>query len=128
MEKRLVDKVFSFVVDTEGAQVNKKFDLDKNVKIVRGILLSSDKPNFLFYRGSQRIEISGDELFPEDFESKILMSGLAVPPDQKYRSLGDGVIAGNGEVKIQYKDNSNAAAPFPADSYKVYLILQCEMK
>jgi hypothetical protein len=126
METRLVDKTFSFTVTAEGI-VNKKFDLDKNVKVVRGILLSSDRPIFLFYRGSQRIEISGDEIFPEDFESKILMSGLSVPPDQKYRTLGNGVVAGNGEVKIQYKDTYNPSAPV-LDAYKVIIVLQCEMK
>lgn len=126
MEARLVDKVYSFTVESQGAPVNKKFDLDKNVKLVHGIILSSDKPNLLFYRGSQRIEISGDEIFPEDFESKLLMSGIAVPPDQKYRSLGNGVIAGNGEVKIQFKDTPNPNASFT--SYKVIIVLQCEMK
>lgn len=126
MEARLVDKVYSFTVESQGAPVNKKFDLDKNVKLVHGIILSSDKPNLLFYRGSQRIEISGDEIFPEDFESKLLMSGIAVPPNQKYRSLGNGVIAGNGEVKIQFKDTPNPNASFT--SYKVIIVLQCEMK
>jgi hypothetical protein len=126
MEKRLVDKIFSFQVDAAGVPVSKKFDLDKNVKLVHGILLSSDKPNLLFYRGSQRIEISGDEIFPEDFESKILMSGLGVPPDQKYRSLGNGVVSGNGEVKVLYKDTENPNAAFA--SYKVIIVIQCEMK
>lgn len=126
MEQRLLDKIFSFTVDVAATLVSKKFDLDKNVKLVRGILLSSDKPNLLFYRGSQRIEISGDEIFPEDFESKILMSGMGVAPDQKYRSLGNGVVAGNGEVKIQYKDTNNPNASFT--TYKVMVVLQCEMK
>lgn len=126
MEARLVDKVYSFAVDVQNTPYNKKFDLDKNVKLVRGIILSSDKPNILFYRGSQRIEISGDEIFPEDFESKLLMSGIAVAPNQKYRSLGNGVIAGNGEVKVQYKDTQNPNASFTL--YKVIIILQCEMK
>lgn len=126
MEARLLDKIFSFLVDAEGAPVNKKFDLDKNVKIVHGILLSSDRPKLLFYRGSQRIEISGDEIFPEDYESKILMSGISVPPDSKFRKLGNGVVAGNGEVKIQYKDTANASASFVP--YRVIITLQCEMK
>jgi hypothetical protein len=126
MEQRLVDKIFSFSVEAAATPVSKKFDLDKNVKLVHGILLSSDKLNLLFYRGSQRIEISGDEIFPEDFESKILMSGMGVAPDQKYRSLGNGVVAGNGEVKIQYKDTHNPNADFT--TYKVMVVLQCEMK
>jgi hypothetical protein len=126
MEARLVDKVYNFTVESQNSTANKKFDLDKNVKLVRGIILSSDKPNLLFYRGSQRIEISGDEIFPEDYESKLLMSGIAVAPDQKYRTLGSGVVAGNGEVKFQYKDTQNPNASFT--TYKVIIILQCEMK
>lgn len=126
MEKRWVDKIYAFMVESEGEPVNKKFDLDKNVKLVHGIMMSSDRPDLLFYRGSQRIELSGEELFPEDFESKIFMSGMAVAPDDKYRSLGNGVVAGNGEFKIQYKDSSNVNAPFAA--YKVIVTLLCEMK
>ncbi|HRJ29633.1 MAG: hypothetical protein KF725_03760 [Cyclobacteriaceae bacterium] len=126
MEKRWVDKIYTFLVDAEGQPVSKKFDLDKNVKVVHGIVMSSDKPNLLFYRGSQRIELSGEELYPEDFESKMFMSGLAVPPDQKYKSLGNGVVAGNGELKIQFKDTHNPNAAFSA--YKVIIGLLCEMK
>lgn len=125
MEK-LTEKIFSFVVDAEGQPQNKKFDLDKNAKLVRGLALSSDQPKLLFYRGSQRIEISGDELFPEDYESKLLMSGLSVAPDEKYKTLGNGVVVGNGEVKIQYKDTPNPNAPFAP--YKVIVTFRCEMK
>lgn len=126
MEKRWVDKIYTFLVDAEGQPVNKKFDLDKNVKVVHGIVMSSDRPNLLFYRGSQRVELSGDELYPEDYESKMFMSGMAVAPDDKYKSLGNGVVAGNGELKIQFKDSYNPNAPFEA--YKVIITLLCEMK
>jgi len=123
---RIVDKVYSFVVDAENGVFNKKFDLDKNVKLVRGMLLSSDIPVALYYRGSQNLEISGDEILPEDYESKLLMTGLSVPPDEKFRTLGDGIIAGNGEIKIQFKDVPNPNIPFIA--YKVLVTFQCEMK
>lgn len=126
MDQRLVDKVYSFTVETAGQPTNKTFNLDKNVKLVHAIQLSSSMPALLFYRGSQRIEVSGDEIFPEDYESKMLMSGLAVPPDQKYRKLGNGLVAGNGEVKIQYKDTENPNAGFVP--YKVTITLLCEMK
>lgn len=122
----VVDKVYSFLVDGAATSYTKKFDLDKNVKLVHGILLSSDLPNMLFYRGSQRIEINGDELFPEDYESKLLMSGLSVPPNEKFRKLGNGVVSGNGEVKMQYKDTDNPNAGFT--SYRVIVVLQCEMR
>ena len=126
MEKRWVDKIYTFLVEEEGQPVSKKFDLDKNVKVVRGMMMSSDRPSLLFYRGSQRIELSGEELFPEDFESKMFMSGMAVAPDDKYKTLGNGVVAGNGELKIQYKDTVNPNAPF--SNCKVIVSLLCEMK
>ena len=125
MEKRLVDKFFTFAVDVGNSSYDKKFTLDKQVKVVHGLLLSSDKPQMLFYRGVQRIEISGDELFPEGYESKLLMSGISVPPNEKFRSLGNGVLAGNGEIKIRYEDVENVSASF--EEYKVVIVLQCEL-
>ena len=125
MERKIIYKKYSFQVTAADQPYSKKFDLDKNIKLIRGLLLSSEMPNLLFYRGSQRIEISGDELYPENFESRLLMSGLNVPPDQKYVDLGDGVFSGNGEVKITYQDTSNPLAAF--QPYQVHLVLKCEI-
>jgi hypothetical protein len=124
-EKKYIKKRFSFIVDTPAISYPKRFELDKNVKIVKGILMSSSKPNLLFYRGSQKIELSGQELFPEDYESRILMAGISVPPDMKYADLGDDVLAGNGEFKVQFKDTENSSAPF--ETYEVSVYLLCEL-
>lgn len=113
-------------MDSQQTSYNKKFDLDKNVRVVLGLLVSSDNPRLLFFRGSQRLEISGDELYPEDYESKLLMSGISVPPNEKYVELGNGVLAGNGEIKMLYKDTDNNNAPFTP--YKVTLVIKCELK
>jgi hypothetical protein len=123
--KRFVKKRFVFMVDAGNTAYPKKFDLDKNIKLVHGILLSSDKPNLLFYRGSQKIEVNGEEIFPEDYEARLLMSGISVSPDQKYADLGEGVLSGNGEVKISYKDTDNPSAFF--EPYEVRIYLMCEM-
>jgi hypothetical protein len=126
MEVKIIHKSFSFLVDNPSTNYNKKFDLDKNVRVVLGLLVSSDNPRLLFFRGSQRLEISGDELYPEDYESKLLMSGISVPPNEKYVELGNGVVAGNGEIKMLYKDTDNSNAPFT--TYKVTLVIKCELK
>ena len=123
-DKRYVKKRFNLQVDTASRSYSKKFDLDKNIKVVRGIVITSNKLNMLFYRGSQKIEISGDEIFPEDYESRLLMSGINVPPDQKYAELGE-VLAGNGEVKVVYKDSENTDAPFTP--YEVSFYFLCEL-
>jgi hypothetical protein len=132
---RYVQRMFSFLVETEGQTVSKKFDLDKNVKIVHGIMLSSNRKSLLFHRGSQRVEISGEEIIPENFESCLFMTGMSVAPNEKYKTLGEdedgkqhdhGVPAGNGEVKIQFKDTPSPDADFAP--YQVSIYLQCEMK
>jgi hypothetical protein len=79
----------------------------------------------LFYRGSQKMELSGLELFPEDWESRLLMSGISVAPDIKFADLGDEVLAGNGELKVWFKDTENPYAPF--DTYEVRIYLMCEL-
>lgn len=125
MAGRIVYKTFSFLVDNPNISYNKKFELDKNIKLVSALMLSSNKPNQLFFRGSQKLEINGDELYPEDYESRLLMSGISVPPNERYVDMDDAVLAGNGEVKIVYKDTDNVLAPF--DSYRVILNLKCDI-
>lgn len=125
MAGNIVYKTFSFLVDTAAQSYNKKFELDKNIKLVRAIMLSSNKPNQMFFRGSQKIEINGEELYPEDYESRLLMSGISVPPNERYVDLGDAVLAGNGEVKIVYKDTNNTLAGF--DPYQVIINLKCDI-
>ena len=125
MAGNIVYKSFSFLVDTPMTSYNKKFELDKNIKLVKALMLSSNKPNQLFFRGSQKIEINGDELYPEDYESRLLMSGISVPPNERYVGLGDTVLAGNGEVKIVYKDTDNTLAVF--DPYLVIINLKCDI-
>src|SRR5258708_4929020 len=94
-------KRFTIPVTNAVTSYNFKFVLDKDVTIVRALLVTADRPDLLFYRGSQKIEISGEEIFPEDFESRLLMSGISVQPDDRFISLADGrgVPAGNGEIK-----------------------------
>jgi hypothetical protein len=118
--RRLDKKRFSFLVDSASIPYSKKFDLDRNIRVVTAILMTSNKPHLLFYRGSQRIEISSDELFPEGYESKLLMSGLNVPPNEKFEELGE-VMAGNGELKVLYKDTDNNNVPFEPYEVSIYL-------
>lgn len=124
-EPKFIYKRFAFLVDTEEISYSKKFDLDKSIKAVTGLQISSNRPNMLFYRGTQRIEINGEEIYPENYESKLLMSGLSVPPDQRFVPVGL-VPSGNGEVKINYRDNFDLEVAFT--EYQVSIILKCILK
>jgi hypothetical protein len=114
---------YTLQVTDAGESYTTKFSLDKNVKRVLGIQLTSDRLDLLFARGSQRIEVNGDEIFPEDWESRTLISGTGVPPNDRYFRFGNGVLTGNGELKVLYKDK-NLPSEFAA--YEVAFLLICQ--
>ena len=66
-----VKKRYDIQVTAAGQNISKSFDLDKNIKSVKGLLLTSDKDDLMYYRGSQRIEINKEEYFPDNYESKL---------------------------------------------------------
>lgn len=118
-------KRFDIKILVANSGVNDTFELDKNIVKVHGILVTSDKDDLLYYRGTQKIEINKEEFFPENYESKLLMSGINVAPKQRYYDLG-GVAPGNGLVKITYKDLDDGRTVFTP--YRVSLYLDCEME
>jgi hypothetical protein len=120
-----VKKRFDIQITAASQNVTKTFELDKNIKAVKGILITSDKDDLLYYRGSQKIEINKEEYFPDSYESKLLMSGINVSPRQRYYDLGS-VNPGNGSVKIVFQDTPDGRTVFEA--YRVSLYLDCEME
>ena len=122
--KNIVKKRFDLDI-TDPAQIySKTFELDKTIAFVRGILFTSDKDDLLFYRGSQKVEINKQEIFPEDYESKLLMTGINVSPNDRYYDTGD-LPVGNGNVKIEFKDTADGRTAF--EKYRVSVYLKCEL-
>lgn len=119
---KTVKKRFDILVATEGAKVSDTFELDKDITTVKGLLLSSDRDDLLYFRGSQKIIINAEEIFPEHYESKLLMSGINVAPHQRFYDLGE-VGTGNRNVKIEFQDNTSGQASF--EPYRVSLYLDC---
>lgn len=120
-----VKKRFDITVAEANKTVTKTFELDKNIKSIKGLLITSDKDDLLYFRGTQKIEINKEEFFPENYESKLLMSGVNVSPKQRYYDLGN-VNPGNGSVKVSYTDTDDLRTPFV--TYRVSLYLDCEME
>ncbi len=120
-----VKKRFDIQITAASQSITKTFELDKNIKAVKGILITSDKDDLLYYRGSQKIEINKEEFFPDAYESKLLMSGINVPPKQRYYDLGN-VNPGNGSVKIVFQDTPDGRTVFA--TYRVSLYIYCEME
>lgn len=119
---KTIYKRFDLKVTEATKTVSQSFELDKNIVAVKGLYITSDRRDLLYFRGSQRIEINKDELFPENYLSELLMSGINVPVNQRYYDLGN-VDPGNKIVKMDFAD-SNSSVPFA--SYTVSLFLKCD--
>ena len=120
----IVKKRFDISVTEADKTFSKTFELDKTIAFVKGILFTSDKDDLLYYRGSQKVEINKQEIFPENYESKLLMTGINVAPNQRYYDAGD-LPVGNGSVKVEYKDTSDGRTGF--EPYRISIYLKCEL-
>lgn len=123
--KKTVKKRFDLQVNEANKTISSGFELDKNIVAVKGLLLSSDRDELLYFRGSQKIEINREEIFPENYESKLLMSGINVSPGSRYYELGS-INSGNKNVKVEFKDSDDGRTVFTP--YRVSLYLECEME
>ncbi len=116
---------FSFRVSEANRLITvDNLELPKHTKMVKGLQLISDYPDKLYYRGSQRIEIGGEELFPDGFDSKILVSSVSVAPRERFFDLGD-VLPGDLSVKVRFEDKEHPNAAF-GEGYSVSLIILIE--
>ena len=99
------------------------YELDKTIAFIKGFQLTSSRDNLMYIRGTQKIEVNRMEIVPEGYESKQLYSTANVAVNERFFRRGGRVPVGNGIVKIEYKDTTDAAAPF--EPYRVRLNLDC---
>lgn len=120
---KLVKKRFDLFVTAANTSQSKIFELDKDIQSIKGVLVTADKDDLLYHRGMQKIEINKEEFFPDNYESKLLMSGVNVAPNQKYYDIGC-VPPGNGQIKVDYTDTDDGRTVFAP--YRVSLYVNCE--
>jgi hypothetical protein len=118
-----VKKRFDILVTAANTIQSRVFELDKDILSIKGILVTADKDELLYYRGTQKIEINKEEFFPDNYESKLLMSGVNVAPNQKYYDIGC-VPPGNGQIKVDYTDTDDGRTVF--SPYRVSIYVNCE--
>jgi len=99
------------IIDRPKATIKGEFELDRNASFLYGVAITSDNDELLYYRGSQKIQLNDQELFPDSFESKMLLSSLSVPPNQRMAKVGM-VKKGNGRVDIWFTDQDHALTSF----------------
>lgn len=121
MEKT-IRKRFDINLTASGERVKEDFQLEKTIGKIKGLTITSDRDDLLYYRGSQQIEIGGTEIFPEGYEAKLLMTGVSLRPDHRYFPVD--IEAGNGIISIAYQDTDHPAAAFAA--YRVSIYIEAE--
>jgi len=96
------------------------FEVDKHAAAIIGIAITSSNDDLLYYRGSQRIAINDMEIYPEDYESKMLMQGINVSVNERIIKLGEEIAPGNRKVEIDYKD-TDSTVPFQPYRVRLYV-------
>ncbi len=119
-----VRKRFDLQVTAANSTVSQTLELEKSIVGIWGLLLTSNMDDLLYFRGSQRIEINKEEIFPEGYESKLLMSGINCPPGKRFYDLHE-MPPGNGQIKIEFTDADDGRTLFAP--YRVSLYVDCAM-
>ena len=120
---KIIKKRYDLPITAANQAFSKTFEVDKTIKVIKGLLVTSDKDDLLYYRGSQKIEINNQEIFPDNYESKLLMSGINVKPNDRYYVLNHDNI-GNGMIKLSYVDLDDGRTVFTP--YRISLYVDCE--
>jgi len=118
-EQQIIKERFDVLITSANQTFRAEFELDKNANYLLGIAITSDRDDLVFYRGSQKILVNDKELFPEDFESKLLLTGLNVNPNKRIVEVGE-IETGNGRIDLIYKDSNHTLAPFTPYRFTLY--------
>lgn len=116
-------KEYDLSIAAESDTVKKTFELDKSVKNIKAVMLVSNRPDLVYYRGSLRLEINKEEIFPEGFSACRILSSPNVKPNDRVYSIKE-QPSGNGLIKIEYTDAPDGRTIFAA--YTVTLCVDGE--
>jgi hypothetical protein len=123
-QNKILKLNFSIDVGSGDETVKGTFELDKSAHRIIGIEMSSNRPDIMFFRGTQIIKINDEEFFPEGHQTMKLMCGQNILPHERFYDL-KGIDPGNRKVELIYTDTDNAAAAF--EPYKAILYVYCSI-
>lgn len=121
---KIIRKSFTLTVSSADSTFKETFDIDKNVSRITGLLFTANLDAKLFYRASCGVYLSGEEVFPDDYQCKLLMNGLGVPAKERYFPID--FSPGNYQVKIHITDSSHPTEIFTAYDVTMYLEMETQ--
>lgn len=118
--KKPYSRTFLIPVAISGESIKRTFELDKSVLNVTMVGLNANREELLYYRGSFRLEISKEEIFPEDTPAKKIYTLPSVDANIRSYRIGE-IPLSNGQINIQYKDTDDGRTAFVP--YTVLLLI-----
>jgi hypothetical protein len=123
---KIIKEYVDIQVTAANSSYKGEFEVDKHAAHIIGIAVSSNFDDLLYYRGSQRISINDMEIYPENYESKMLLQGLNVSVNERIIKLGEDILPGNRKVDIEYKDADHPATSFQPYRVRLYIYSRLE--
>jgi len=120
---KIIKEFIDISVTAANQTFKESFEVDKHVSKIIGIAFSANIDGMPYFRGSQRIAINEKEIYPEGYESKMLMQGFNIPVNERIIKFGEGeeIEPGNRKVEIEYKDQDHPSIPFSAYKIRLYV-------
>lgn len=119
--KRRKIQLIPIVIPSAGATVPATASIDINYKRTQGIAIGTTNLSALNGTTFQKCEIDGVEIFPPNYETKMLYAGNEVTPNDKFYKIDE--RAENLTIALSIKDGSVAGVSYPY-TITVYLDLR----
>jgi hypothetical protein len=122
--KSIKYQIIKVTVPEPGATVNINVTSDRMYKRIKGILICFPFYAYFTQRSAMSLSINDKEIFPEEFDAKLIAYGVGVPPNEMFY-LVDEEAAGS-TVKAKFRDGGDTMGfPYP---YTANLYLRLEDK
>jgi hypothetical protein len=104
-------------VEESGSTIKFTADTDKKFKSIKGVFASLPGVGSALYGTTLDLRIADNEIFPEEFEIKMLSCGQNVAPDDRFYTQIDEEAQGS-RIEGRYTDGGNAGSyPYVAKLY-----------
>lgn len=118
-------KTYTFDV-SQNTTERQDFEIPTNVAAISGFQISSDRDDLLYQRCAVGIDVSNTEIAPDGTPTRMYMSGLGVPPNQKTYKIGRFPIEStNRRMRLSIADEDVAGTTYA--SYKLKLTIEVEL-
>ena len=109
--KKPYSKTFNLQITDAGKTVKKTFEVDKSVVLIQAVMLTSNREELMYCRGTLRLEINKDEIFTEDTPVKKIYALPSVDANHRPYRIGN-ISTGNGLITFEYTDSEDSRTVF----------------